>query len=136
MKNALKAVAVILNILGIVAGVWTSVVMLFKLKFYPVLFIQGMTTAESLYFNMVMFVLGLAAIMFIVPSLAEIKVEEVEFPTVWAIAPLVIGVIGIISAFTLTGVREIILVILFSIIYFVLSGTLIYNCAKIFQYRK
>ena len=136
MKNALKTTAVVFNVLCLVAGVWASVVMLFKLKFYPVLFIEGMSVAESLYFNMIMFVLGLAAIMFVVPMLLEIKVDEVEFPTVWAIFPLVIGIIGIIAAFGLSEPREKIIVIVSSVIYFFLSGTLIYNAAKIFQCRK
>ena len=135
MIKAFKAFSVFFNVLSVAAGIWTSVVMLFELKFYPVLFIPGMSTAESLYFNMIMFVLGLAAIMFILPAFSENKAETVEFPTVWAIVPLVIGVIGIVSAFSLSTPREKIIVILSSVLYFLLSGTMIYNGAKIFQMK-
>ncbi|MBQ9531528.1 MAG: hypothetical protein IJR70_05610 [Eubacterium sp.] len=136
MKIALKTAGVIMNLLCIVAGIWTSAVTLFELKFYPILFIPGMSTAESLYFNLIMFVLGIAALMFIIPVFSDKKPEEVVFPTIHAILPAIIGIIGIISAFSLTTTREKIIVILSSILYFLLSGTVIYNGAKIFQINK
>jgi len=58
---------------------------------------------------------------------------DVEFPTVLAFIPLVIGVINIVSAFSLTTAREKTLVIIFSVLYIFLSGTLIYNGAKLWQ---
>ena len=135
MKIVLRIIAVISNLLGIFAGLWATATTLFKLDFYSVFFIQGMTSAESLYFNMIMFVLGLAALMFVIPMLLDEKVD-VEFPTIIAFIPLVIGVINIVSAFSLTTVREKVLVIVFSVLYVFLSATLIYNGAKLFQIKK
>ena len=132
MKIALRIIAVVSNLLGILAGLWATATTLFKLDFYSVFFIQGMTSAESLYFNTVMFVLGVAALMFVIPMLLETK-TDVEFPTVLAFIPLVIGVINIVSAFSLTTAREKTLVIIFSVLYIFLSGTLIYNGAKLWQ---
>ncbi|MBR4242187.1 MAG: hypothetical protein IKR97_08190 [Eubacterium sp.] len=133
MKNALKAAAVIANLLCIVAGGWVCATLLFKLDSYFVFFIPGMTSAEALFFNMIMFVLGLAGLMFVIPMLADIKLSQVEFPTIWAILPLVIGIISVVSAFGLTETREKIMVVISSVLYFLLSLTLIYNGAKIFQ---
>ena len=136
MKTFLKIIGVISNILCFAAGIWVSVTMLFELDFCSVLFIPGMSSAESLYFNMIMFVVGVAALMFVVPALSEEKAQSVEFPTMLAIIPLIISVIGIITSFTLWETREKIIVILSSILYFLLSGTIIYNGAKIFQMNK
>ncbi|MBR3738417.1 MAG: hypothetical protein IKN26_06735 [Eubacterium sp.] len=133
MKNALKAAAVIANLLCIVAGGWVCATLLFKLDFYSVVFIPGMSSAEALFFNMIMFVLGLAGLMFVIPSLAELKPDSVEFPTFYAIIPLILSVIFIINAFSLSAPREKIMVVISSVLYFLLSSTVIYNSAKIFQ---
>ena len=133
MKIALKITAVISNLLGIAAGIMVCLTMLLGLDFYSVLFIPGMTTAESLFFNMIMFVLGLSALMFILTALSEEKKSDVEFPTFFAIIPLAISVVFIIKAFSLSTSREKIIVILSAVIYFLLSSTLLYNGAKIFQ---
>jgi len=133
MKIALKITAVTSNLLGIAAGIMVCLTMLLGLDFYSVLFIPGMTTAESLFFNMIMFVLGLSALMFILTALSEEKKSDVEFPTFFAIIPLAISVVFIIKAFSLSTSREKIIVILSAVIYFLLSSTLLYNGAKIFQ---
>ena len=133
MKIALKITAVTSNLLGIAAGIMVCLTMLLGLDFYSVLFIPGMTTAESLFFNMIMFVLGLSALMFILTALSEEKKSDVEFPTFFAIIPLAISVVFIIKAFSLSTTREKIIVILSAVIYFLLSSTLLYNGAKTFQ---
>ena len=135
MKNLYKAAGVITNLLCLAAGIWTSVVMLFDMKFYPVIFIPGMSTAESLYFNLIMFVLGIAALMFVLPMLYDEKIDDVEFPTIYGILPLVIGIIGIVTSFGLTTAREKTIVILSSVLYVLLTGTVIYNGAKVFKIK-
>lgn len=133
MKTIFKTISVFANILFLIAGIWVTLVTLLKLDFYSIFFIQGMTSAESLYFNMIMFVIGIAALMFVLPSLLEEKAQDVEFPTIFALLPLSIGIINIICAFSLSLTREKIVVIAASVLYIVLFGTTIYNGAKIFQ---
>ena len=133
MKIGLKISGIIANLLCFVAGGWVCAAMLLKLDSYFVFFIPGMSSAEAIYFNMIMFVLGVAGLMFVIPNLSEIKAETVEFPTLYAIIPLIISVVSIINAFSLETPREKIIVILSAIIYFFLSSTIIYNTSKIFQ---
>lgn len=136
MKIALRIIAAIANLLWLAAGLWVTATTLFKLDFYSVFFIQGMSSAESLYFNMIMFVVGVAALMFVIPMLLDEKSDGVEFPTICALLPLIIGVINIVSAFSLSTVREKAIVIISAVIYFFLSSTIIYNGAKLFQIKK
>jgi len=133
MRFAIRITAVLSNLLAIAAGAWATATTLFDLDFYSVFFIPGMSSAESLYFNMIMFVLGVAGLMFVIPMLLDKKPESVEFPTICGLIPLVIGVINIIAAFSLATVREKIIVILSAVLYILLSGTIIYNGAKLFS---
>ena len=133
MKIGLKIAGIIANLLCFIAGGWVCAAMLFKLDSYFVFFVPWMSSAEAIYINMIMFVLGLAGLMFVLPVLTEIKAEAVEFPTFWAIIPLVVSVISIINSFTLDSTREKIIVIISSILYFLLSATILYNTSKIFQ---
>ena len=94
-----------------------------------------MSSAESLYFNMIMFVIGLSALMFIIPMLLETKAKDVEFPTMLGLLPLIIGAVNIIFAFSLDTAREKVIVILSSVIYFFLICTMIYNAAKLFKIK-
>ncbi|MBE6741119.1 MAG: hypothetical protein E7570_02340 [Ruminococcaceae bacterium] len=133
MKNALKIAGIIANLMCFISGIWVCIVQLFKLDTYFVFFLPNLSYAENLWFNLILFVLGIAALMFVLPILGEISPDEVEFPTVYAIIPLIISVIGIVSAFSLTTSREKALVIISAILFFFISGTIIYNSAKIFQ---
>ena len=135
MKSVFKIVGVVSNLLCLAAGIWVTLTTLLKLDFYSIFFIPGMSSAESLYFNMVLFVLGVAALMFVLPMLLDEKPDNVEFPTMFGLLPLVIGVINIISAFSLDTPREKILVIVSMILYIFLFGTTIYNGAKLFQIK-
>ena len=136
MKIALRIIAVLSNLIAIAAGAWATATTLLNLDFYSIFFIPGMSSAESLYFNMIMFVIGLSALMFVIPMLLDEKPESVEFPTIYGIIPLVIGIVNIILAFSLATPREKIIVILASVLYILLSGTIIYNGAKLFEINK
>ena len=94
-----------------------------------------MSSAESLYFNMIMFVLGIAALMFVLLILQDEKPEGVEFPTMYGLIPLAIGAVNIVCAFSLDTPREKIIVILSMLLYILLFGTTIYNGAKLFQHN-
>ena len=133
MKMVVKIISVISNLLCLAAGIWVTATTLFKLDFYSIFFIPGMSSAESLYFNMIMFVLGVAALMFVIPLLLDEKAESVEFPTFLGIIPLVIGVINIITAFSLATLREKLVVIASAVLFILLSETVIYNGAKLFK---
>jgi hypothetical protein len=133
MNTAVKIFGVFASLLGLAAGVWVTLTTALHLDFYSIFFIPGMSSAESLYFNMIMFVLGVAALMFVIPMLLDKKPESVEFPTIFALIPLVISAINIIFAFSLDTAREKIIVILSAVIYFFLVCTIIYNGAKLFS---
>ena len=135
MKTAFKIAGVIANLMCFAAGIWACVVQLFKLDTYFVFFLPSLSYAENLWFNLIMFIIGIAALMFVLPILGEISPDEVEFPTAYAIIPLIISVIGIVSAFSLTTAREKVIVIISSLLFFFISGTVIYNSAKIFQVK-
>ena len=133
MKTFLKIIGVISNILCFAAGIWASVTMLFELDFYSVLFIPSMSSAESLYFNLIMFIIGIALLMFILPMFSDEKPKEVEFPTIYGIIPLIIGLISVYFAFNSSTIREKIIIIASAVLYVLLSGVIIYNSAKIFS---
>ena len=135
MKSLLKIFGVFANLLGLAAGVWVTLTTALHLDFYSIFFIPGMSSAESLYFNMIMFVAGLSALMFIIPMLLETKAKDVEFPTMLGLLPLIIGAVNIIFAFSLDTAREKVIVILSSVIYFFLICTMIYNAAKLFKIK-
>ena len=133
MKNAFKTAGIIANLLCLISGGWVCAAMIFKLDSYFVFFVPGMSSAEAIYINMLMFILGLAGLMFVIPNLSDLKTESVEFPTIYAIFPLIISAISIINAFSLETPREKTIVIISAVLYFLLSCTLIYNTSKIFQ---
>lgn len=135
MKVLVRIISVFSNLLCLAAGIAATATTIFKLDFYSVFFIPGMSSAESLYFNMVMFVLGVAALMFVIPIFIDEKPDDVEFPTIYGILPLILGAVNIIFAFSLTTPREKVIVILSSVLYVLLTGTTIYNGAKLFQIK-
>ena len=60
MKQFSKGFAFFINLANYAAGISVALILLLKRDFTSILYINGMTTNESLFFNMIMFVTGLA----------------------------------------------------------------------------
>ena len=135
MKTAFKIISVFANLLSLAAGAWVTITMLLDLDFYSIFYIEGMSSAESLYFNLIMFIIGIALLMFILPMFSDEKPKEVEFPTIYGIIPLIIGLISVYFAFnsSTSTIREKIIIIASAVLYVLLSEVIIYNSAKIFS---
>lgn len=135
MKTVFKIISVTANLADYAAGIAAVAILLLKKDFISIFFIPGMTSMESLFFNLIMFEIGLALLMkvssLLIGEYAK-KGIEIEFPTIYGIIPLITGAISIYLAFTGDTLREKILVIVSAILYVLLSATVIYNGAKIF----
>jgi hypothetical protein len=136
MKSIAKILSVIINLCSYGVGIAVAIILALKKDFISIFFITGMTSNESLYFNMILFEVGLTLVGLIICMLAKeygAKDITVEFPTMFAIIPLIVCGIGIFYGFAGETVREKIFVIICSVIYFVLSNIVLYSGAKVFQ---
>jgi hypothetical protein len=136
MKILAKILSVFTNFSSYAVGIAVAIILIFKKDFISIFYLNGMTSNESLYFNMLLFEIGLALAGIIICMLAKeygAKEITVEFPTIFAVIPLVISAISIYYGITGETVREKIFIIICSIIYFALSAIILYTGAKVFQ---
>lgn len=136
MKTAAKILSVFTNLCSYGAGIAVTLIMVLKKDFISIFFINGMTSNESLYFNLILFEAGLALAGVVICMLAKeygAKDITVEFPTVFEIIPIIIGGIGIYYGFSGTTAREKAAVIICALLYIILSAVILYTGSKVFQ---
>ena len=136
MNNIVKAASVLINLANYGVGIAVAAILIFKLDFVSVFYIEGMTSNECLLFNLIMFQLGLVLFGLVLCSMTSDKKKPdmvIEFPIFYEIIPIIISAISIFYAFTGELLREKILVVLFAILYSVFSGVIVYSGARMFQ---
>ena len=136
MREISKILSVFINIANYAAGFAVAVILLFKLDFISVFYIMGMTSNESLFFNMLMFQIGLVLIGLVLVMMTSDRKKKdtvIEFPLFYEFKPIIISGISIYYAFTGDTQREKIAVIAASVLYSVFSAIIIYSGSRIFQ---
>ncbi len=139
MKELSKILSVFINVANYGVGLAVAVILLFKKDFVSVFYVSGMSSNESLFFNMLLFQAGLVLLgilLIFMTSDAKKKDMTVEFPVFYEIVPLIISAISIYYAFTGETAREKAIVIAIAVLYSVLSIPIIYSGARIFQIYK
>lgn len=136
MKTIAKILSVFTNLCSYGVGIAVVLILVLKKDFISIFYINTMTSNESLYFNMILFEAGLALAGTVICMLAkEYGAEDitVEFPTVFAIVPIIVGGISIYYGFAGTTVREKAVVIICALLYILLSVIILYTGSKVFQ---
>ena len=136
MRELTKILGVFINLANYAVGFAVAIILLFKKDFVSVFYIMGMTSNESLFFNMILFQIGLVLIgllLIIMTSDRKPKDTVIVFPLFYEIIPLIITGISIFYAFTGDIVREKIVVVILAIVYSLLSALIIYSGSRIFQ---
>lgn len=136
MKQLSKALAVFINVCNYGVGIWVALTLILRRDFTSVFYINGMSTNESLFFNMLLFEAGLAALgVVIVLMTREYKKLSlvIEYPIVFEVLPVVVSVISIMYAIKADTSREKIFVIAAAVAYALLSLAVIYAGAAVFQ---
>ena len=136
MERLTKILSVFTNLANYIVGIIVAMILVFKADFISVFFIMGMTTNESLFFNLTMFQLGLALMSILLVIMASENVMErntVEFPLVFMIVPVIVTGIGVFFGINGEIQREKIVVCASSVLYLILSGVIIYCGTRIFQ---
>ncbi len=136
MKAFAKALSVFINLASYAAGIAVALILVFKWDFISIFYINGMTSNESLLFNLVIFetVLALTGIVLCL-LINEYKKSDktVEFPLIYEIIPVIAAAISIFYCLSGETVSEKIICILFAVIYAILSAAVIYCGARVFQ---
>lgn len=136
MKQLSKALAVFINLCNYGVGIWVALTLILRRDFTSIFYIKGMSTNESLFFNMLLFDAGLAALgVVIVLMTREYKKLNlvIEYPIVFEALPVVVSVISIMYAVKADTAREKIFVIAAAVIYALLSLVIIYAGTTVFQ---
>lgn len=135
MANLYKALTVLNNLANYAVGIAVCAILIFKRDFISIFFFNGMTTNMALFFNMIMFQLGVVLLAIVLSMLVidNKKPIVVTFPVIYMIVPVIVGVIGIYFGITGVSVLEKVFVIAASVIYVGLSGVLIYFSTKLFE---
>ncbi len=136
MKEISKILGVVINAANYGVGLAVAIILLFKKDFVSVFYIMGMTSNESLFFNMIMFQIGLVLLGIVIVMMTSDQKKKdavIEFPVFYEIVPIVISGISIYYAFTGETAREKIVVIACAILYSVLSAIVIYCGSRLFQ---
>lgn len=136
MKILGKILSVFTNLCNYGVGIAVALILILKKDFISIFYINGMTSNESLYFNMILFTAGLALIGIVVSMLSNEynpSTKAIEFPTIYVIVPAIISLISIYYGISGVTIREKIVVIVCAVVYFLLSAVTIYSGSKIFQ---
>ena len=136
MKPLSKILSVFINLANYGVGIAVALILILKKDFISVFYIHGMTSNESLFFNMILFQAGLAAVGVVLCLLVneyQKSDKPVTFPVIYEIVPVFIAAISIYFAFAGETVREKIVVIACAVLYAVLSPVIIYCGARIFN---
>ena len=136
MDKLYKGLAVFINLCNYGVGLAVALILVLKADFISVFYINGLTTNECLFFNMVLFEAGLALMGLVLILLTKEYRKltmTVEFPVVFEAVPVIISIISIIYAVQADTAREKIFVSAAAIIYALLSLVVIYCGATVFQ---
>lgn len=133
MEKLCKISSVFLNLLNLAAGIAVAVILIFKTNFAAVIVFEGMSRNTILFFNLLLFQVGVTLLQMVITMLLDKKVNEVTFPVLYMILPAIIGVIGIYFGIIGTTTVEKLVVIGGSIVYVILSGVLLYFSTKLFE---
>lgn len=136
MKILAKALSVFINLANYGAGIAVALILVLKWDYVSIFYINGMTSNECLFFNLIMFQLGLALVGLIICLLSNEynpKKINVQFPTVFILLPLLIGAVSIFYGLAGDTAAEKVIVSACAIIYAVLSFAIITAGSRIFQ---
>ena len=138
MKILAKSIAFITNFINYFAGVYVAVTLIFKLDFFSVFYFEGFSSNELLFTNLIILAAALALLGTVSSMLVnEYKGDkEIEFPIIFELVPVIVSIVSIYYAFTGETTREKILVIVFAVVYALLSAVTIYTGSKSFQIFK
>lgn len=136
MKILAKALSVFINLANYGVGIAVTLILVFKWDYVSIFYINGMTSNECLFFNMVLFQAGLALMGLIVCLLSnEYNPQKIQtqFPTLFILLPILIGAVCIFYGLAGDTVMEKAIVSACAVIYIVLSFAIITAGSKIFQ---
>ncbi|MBQ3904709.1 MAG: hypothetical protein II744_07005 [Eubacterium sp.] len=136
MKQLSKALAVFINLCNYGVGIAVAMILIFKSDFTSIFYVNGMTTNESLFFNMLLFEAGLAALgVVIVLMTREYKklTLVIEYPIIFEVLPVAVSVVSIVYGLRADTSREKIFVIAAAVAYALLSLVVIYAGTTVFQ---
>ena len=136
MREISKILSVFINVANYAVGFAVVVILIFKMDFISVFYIMGMTSNESLFFNMILFQVGLVLIGIVLTMMTSDRKNKdtvIEFPVIFETVPIIISGISIYYAFTGETLREKIVVIALAVLYSVFSVIVIYSGSRIFQ---
>lgn len=134
MNKLAKILSVFFNLANYAVGIAVAVILIFKLDFISVFYVNSMTSNQSLFFNLILFEIGLALASAVVSMLIGTSYSKVvDFPTSFMLLPLGVAVVGFWFAFRGDTVAEKVFVCVASIIWLILSGIVIYFGSRTFQ---
>lgn len=136
MKGLSKALLVFTNLADYAVGITAVIILLLKKDFISIFYINGMSTNQSLFFNLILFQAGLALVSVVICLLANEYARKdivVEFPVIYLILPIIMGLIGGYYGISGENSGEKAFVIIASVIYIALSAVVIYCGSRVFQ---
>ena len=136
MKGFAKGLSVFIGMCDYGVGIVVALTLILKLDSVSIIYINGMSTNESLLLNTAVFTLILAAIGVVLNSFvgADGKSEgSIEFPLVYEALPVIVAGIIIFYAFQGETGREKLLMVVFAVLYALLSAVVILFASKMFQ---
>ncbi len=136
MRQLSKTLAVFINVCNYGVGLYVALILIFKRDFTSIFYVNGMSTNESLFFNMLLFEAGLAALgIVLVLMTREYKKLNlvIEYPIIFEVFPVIVSIVSVIYALKADTSREKILVIAAAVAYALLSLIVIYAGAAVFQ---
>lgn len=136
MKTVAKILSVFINLANYGVGIAVALILVFKWDYVSIFYINGMTSNECLFFNMVMFQAGLALMGLIVCLLSnEYNPQKIQtqFPTLFILFPILIGAVCIFYGFAGDTAAEKLFVSVCAVIYIALSFAIITAGSRIFQ---
>lgn len=136
MKNFYKSIAVITNTCSYAAGIFVALMLMIKKDYVPVFSVSGFDRGESLILNLLAIEIPLMLLAIVVCNMAKDEQPKpfvMEFPTVYAIAPVVFAVVNILFAFGLESTRATAFVIGGSVIYVIAAVVTVFFGSKTFQ---
>ena len=136
MRQISKALAFVINLANYGVGIAVALILVLQADFVSIFYLDGLTTNESLFFNMILFEAGLALVGLVLILLTREYRKltlVVEFPIVFEAAPVIISIISIIYGLQADTAREKIFVTVAAVLYALLSLVVIYSGSLIYQ---
>ena len=137
MKAASKILSVFINLASYCAGIFVIITMILKKDFISIVYFNGMTSNECLFFNMILFeaVLALIGVVLVMLINEYVTFDGVtEYPLIFEIPPVLMAAVGVyLSVTTAEITREKITCAALCVAYALLAAIVIYTCTRIFQ---